>query len=92
MFFRGMESNYSKMREHFVQENLLYQTKSKWFTVPKTQGTYNFFQYIENCGIQMILGEKIEKSIKSPFCPPLIAKIRAGEEIEIQFVKDFNTK
>ena len=40
----------------------------------------------------MILGKKIEKSIKSPFCPPLIAKIRAGEEIEIQFVKDFNTK
>lgn len=56
------------------------------------QNAGDFFRYIENCGIQMILGKKIEKSIKSPFCPPLIAKIRAGEEIEIQFVKDFNTK
>ena len=35
-FFTGINNNYVKMRQHFVQKNPLYKTKSKSFSFFKT--------------------------------------------------------
>ena len=40
MISTGMKNDYVKMRQHFVQENLLCKAKSNSFSFLKIQGSY----------------------------------------------------